>query len=525
MENARRAGKGRGLSRENALALAVCALTAAIILMICSTNSFLYPVSGWCDVDCFVTVARGWMRGMMPYRDLAEQKGPLLYALHIPALLLFPGSYHGIWFLELIEVTAALFLSWKLARLYAPKLSLGWIPPLAAALCASFAFQLGDSAEEMCWPLILGSMYGILRAWRTGRPISMKGFVGHGVLAGCVLWIKFNQLAPHFVFMAMLAILAVWEDRSVMRALKMCGMFLLGMLIASLPWLIYFGAKGALGDMLRMYLYDNAFGYTTEERVTMNAAVFFENIGMHIRRCRVMTAVLGVAILRVITLKRARMGLREKAYFLLALALTVLAVYGGGRKYFYYFFALAPFAALALPAAEWVEKPVRALLEKIPAAPARRVLAGALCAVLLAGSIGYAWLGCANVPRMKVPYEETPQGRIGAYIRASGEETLVTFGTLDYGFYYAADIMPVTRFFCGLNNYPVEAAVEQAERIMSGDIHFIVTRNRRLEEFVQMLKESGNAYQIDFDPDFRLALQADQFYLYERNEPDRAMEE
>ena len=379
MDNARKPSRGRGWDRENARALLFCALAAAVMLMICSTNSFLYPVSGWCDVDCFVTVARGWIKGLMPYRDLAEQKGPLLYFMHIPALLAFPGSYHGLWFIELIEMTAALFLSWKMARLYAPELSVAWVAPLGAALCASFAFQMGDSAEEMCWPLILGSMYGAMRAWRTGRPLSLRGYVGHGVLAGCVLWIKFIQLAPHFVFMAMLAILAVWEDRSVVRALKMCGMFLLGMLIASLPWLICFGVGGALGDMLKMYLYDNAFGYSTAESVALDARAFFANIGDHIARNRVLSATLGVAILRVITLKRERMGAREKVYWLLAFAATVLAIYGGGQKYLYYFFGFAPMTAMALPAAEWLEKPARALLERISAAALRRGAAMALC--------------------------------------------------------------------------------------------------------------------------------------------------
>ena len=54
-------------------------LVSFAVLTVCSKNSFLYPMNDWVDVNCFFTVGRGITHGLVPYRDLYDQKGPLLY--------------------------------------------------------------------------------------------------------------------------------------------------------------------------------------------------------------------------------------------------------------------------------------------------------------------------------------------------------------------------------------------------------------------------------------------------------------
>ncbi|MDO4877210.1 MAG: hypothetical protein Q3987_07505, partial [Oscillospiraceae bacterium] len=54
---------------------------ATVTLTVVSTCSPLYPFNPWNDINCFFTVGRGITHGMVPYRDLYEQKGPLIYFL------------------------------------------------------------------------------------------------------------------------------------------------------------------------------------------------------------------------------------------------------------------------------------------------------------------------------------------------------------------------------------------------------------------------------------------------------------
>ena len=48
------------------------------------------------------------------------------------------------------------------------------------------------------------------------------------------------------------------------RALKSAGVFLAGMAIPILPWVIYFAANGALRDAYTAYIYNNVFLYGGE---------------------------------------------------------------------------------------------------------------------------------------------------------------------------------------------------------------------------------------------------------------------
>ena len=58
-----------------------CFVVSFIGLMLCSKNSFLYPFNDWVDLNAFFTVGRGIKHGMIPYLDLFEQKGPIIYFL------------------------------------------------------------------------------------------------------------------------------------------------------------------------------------------------------------------------------------------------------------------------------------------------------------------------------------------------------------------------------------------------------------------------------------------------------------
>ena len=73
-------------------------LVSFAVLLICSKNSFLYPLNDWVDVNCFFTVGRGITHGMVPYLDLYDQKGPILYFVYALAALISESSFLGVFF-------------------------------------------------------------------------------------------------------------------------------------------------------------------------------------------------------------------------------------------------------------------------------------------------------------------------------------------------------------------------------------------------------------------------------------------
>lgn len=104
--------------RESAKRAGWWLLLAFVLLSIGSMCSYLYPYQNRVDQNCFFTVGKGMMTGLVPYRDLFEQKGPLLYFLHGLAYLVSPDSFIGVFGLEVASMTLWFVYLYKLARLY-----------------------------------------------------------------------------------------------------------------------------------------------------------------------------------------------------------------------------------------------------------------------------------------------------------------------------------------------------------------------------------------------------------------------
>ena len=58
-------------------------LMAILILLFTSKYSILYPFNDWQDSNSFLTVARSMLDGKILYKDIIEQKGPILYLIYI----------------------------------------------------------------------------------------------------------------------------------------------------------------------------------------------------------------------------------------------------------------------------------------------------------------------------------------------------------------------------------------------------------------------------------------------------------
>ena len=65
-----------------------CLLISIVFLAVATKSSFLYPLNDWTDPNCFFTVGKGMMNGKVIYKDLFEQKGPLLYFIRGLAYLI-----------------------------------------------------------------------------------------------------------------------------------------------------------------------------------------------------------------------------------------------------------------------------------------------------------------------------------------------------------------------------------------------------------------------------------------------------
>lgn len=107
-------------------------IVALVALLITSKNSFLYVFNDWEDANAFFTVGKSWFNGVLPYKELFEQKGPLLYLIYGLGYLISNKTFHGVFILEVLSFTVFLYYLHKIFNLYfEEKYSLFLLPIIA----------------------------------------------------------------------------------------------------------------------------------------------------------------------------------------------------------------------------------------------------------------------------------------------------------------------------------------------------------------------------------------------------------
>lgn len=457
----------------------VCLGISAALLAFCSRSSPLYPINYWVDANCFFTVGKAMMNGLVVYRDIYEQKGPLLYFLHGLAYLVSSDGFLGVYLLESLAFASFLLSALRTLRLYAPRASCLLPAALGALIATSASFGLGDSAEEFCLSMISWPLYWLLKL--SGQEKEDRSFLPaaalSGVLAGCVLWIKFNLLGFHLGWIALFYALALRRGGP-LQALKAGAAFLLGMLAASVPWLAYFGANRALGDLRTVYFYNNIFLYPVQsESLRAGLVHSLRNFSDGLGRNPGYAVPAAAGLLWILLRPKKCLPAFAKAGICACFALLAAGVYGGGRAYAYYPLILSPCAVLGLP-------PVLCLAGKAARrfrpAPARvrRLASGvglALCLLL-------AYRGANDRRQLGADRSAAVQYQFAQVMRRTDDRpTLLNYGFMDGGFYTAADIVPTCKYFCILNIPLQEMWRAQDECLLDGAVEFVVTRDKALD--------------------------------------------
>lgn len=460
-------------------------LLSAGVLFFCSKSSPGYPINDWCDANIYLTIGKGMSRGLVLYRDLYDHKGPLLYAVHVLAALVSFRSFIGVYLIEIVQAAFFLFYSYRILSLFGCRKS-AWLlmPVIAVGVFASTSFAQGDSAEEMCLPLMAAQLYLTLRHFQRGEdtPMPARELVLCGLLAGCVFWIKFTIIGIPAGLVLGLLLPCVVHKRWKQAFQTLCYLAL-GAFLSTVPWLIYFGVNGAIYDWLKVYIGHNLFLYSDALPMTMTERlqIIVRWIGnwLLVNWCYTPWVIAGPLWL---TLRRRQKGMASSSW--LALGVGGFFVFIGAKEYAYYELTLAvlvPLGACAL--GFWLEP----RLEKLCA---RRGAMGGLCAGVSLLCVGLCLLSPNINPNAGCGFgqdkSETMAYQIASAMEVDEDTTLLNWGFMDGGFYTAAGIAPTTKYFCQ-NNMPLPEMRSMQRRYVGNDLcEYVVTymdRTKLLEHY------------------------------------------
>ena len=453
------------------------------VLAVCSKSSFLYPMNDWVDVNCFFTVGRGILHGLVPYRDLYDQKGPLVYFVYALASLVSEHSFLGVFLLEGVCFACFLHLGGRIAEMLSGWREAYWlsVPLLAILVPVTPAFSHGCSVEEFFLPVFALGLFILLRAMHEKRVLRRREGFLLGLCSAAALWTKYT-FAGLFLGLALSALLWYGFTGQIRRLPRLIGFFLLGW--AALTGLVigWFALNGSLDDLWQAYFVDNLTQYSQNIRGGIYDAPLpnlLNNLPWSI------PGALGILWLIAAAKKHGWEALAAALGAVCLFAFTYLS----GRRYPYYALVLSAFAPLGLAA-------VCSLLDRIKSKNiSMAVLILSVLLIIVNPWIAYKTSG--NTYLMKVPKEDMPQYRFAKIIRQNDDRSLLNYGFLDGGFYFAADSLPVQKFFCTLNNDLAEMNEAHQESIREGKTAFIITRMRKLKDSAnyQLIDEAGMLFE------------------------------
>lgn len=512
--------QNKDLKDKSKLSLKECLfliLSAVIIITIASTSSPLFPLNPWDDANCFLTMGRGIIKGLVPYRDLYEQKGPVLYLVHALCSLVPGKSFTGVWILECVMASIFAIYSWKTVKLFADPsaVCIGLVPLFLSIIYTLRLFNFGDSAEELCFPLLGIVLFYALKAMKTENNLpELKEGLICGIITGLLFWTKYTFIA----FIAAYCLLIISNSiahREFKKLFSLIGLFLAGAAAATIPVILYFAVNNALGDLFTAYFYNNMFLYNSGSHtsgiysipVIKNIVIPFvilfrlgkEYIGLGI--------FLILAIIGAVVFER-RYRLRAIIFFAFTFIITAMATFP--RIYYIYYYAYIfmfylPFVLIMLVRLEGlIESKLKQNKRLIS------IFVGTVCAITVAIML---LLGKNNYLILK-PAKDIPQFKFAEEINKSGNKKILTFDIMDAGFYTSAGILPSNRFFCFLNiekDWP-EILNEQGRLIDEGYFDFIICYD---DDYDWELYE---LYRVETTPvcDFTGQPATDQFCMYKR---------
>ena len=456
-------------------------VAAGVILLFASRSSLLYPCNDWNDANSYFSVGKALFNGKVPYRDVFDQKGMYLYFFYGLAYLLSHTTFKGVFILEWILATADLLGISRILQLYVKRGTALAFSPLALAVSfVSQSFYWGGSAEEMCLPFLIWGLYLSLKYFKKEYPDhAMKGrtlFIA-GLLAGMTANIKFTVLGFFFAWMMCVAF-AFLARKDFLGGVKACLIFLLGMAVPFLPWIIYFGVKNALYYWYWGYVYINVFAYSNlngegpglGERIYTLSKLLYWVILKNL--CYFVLVIPGVIFELICKGKDGKHRFLPKFHIVALCFFLFLGIYVGGSELPYYALPLSVFTVLGLAlTGRGMEELLNRWCKKM------KVLQVMGCVLSLCISVLVIYAGSMNTSYMKVKKEDHFLYRLKEKMSCGENTTLLNIGCLDAGLYTVCDIVPTCQWFQTQTVIMDTVLSEQDRYIREGQIDYVIARD------------------------------------------------
>lgn len=473
-----------------------------LLMFFCTKSSPLYIMNDWPDANAYFTMGKGLVNGAVPYKDLFDHKGPLLYFLYAIGYIIDNTGFFGIFIIQIISMSLVVIFSFKTAELYTKNSKsaaliaiLVPVMMLAERIYTNGTDYGGGSPDEFAAPLIVMSLYFVIRLFKDKKDISGGSLemFAVGVLGGLIVLLKFNLFAFTVGLMAPIFIYLAFKQFKVF--LKFVGFIALGFIIPFIPYLLYAAFTDSFKDFIDVYIkFNMTYASTEDTNLLYSLCLGIKNgISIIINDYLVYFIIIAFGLLYFIYSNRQNAVLNISIFLSFALMLISITV----KFWSYQFMPLTVFCMFGYLAFYDAFKRIKGKFnigdnsaKRIKNKNGRIIIPVFTVALIFSFTVGYNGLIAQILNRATNINPDPCQQEMAKVILSDTKEnqTLLEVLSLDSGFYTATGIVPSSRYFYLPNVtyelYP-DVFMGQYEDIEAGVNKYLITH-----------------YLVEFKPEF-----------------------
>jgi hypothetical protein len=220
------------------------ALTSLLTSVVVSPLVVRFP---WTDSGVFLYIGWRILNGNLPYQDIWDHKGPVLYFINVVGLAFGGGSVWGVWAIQLLALAITFAVLYYLTKT--------WFGPLAPFVAMIFLFLSfepfldgGNLAELYALPLTVLIYFCFYRSVKMQNTFRYPFIIG--VLGGLAFMLRPNLMGAMLVAGGSFFIIGLLNKQVNVNLKRIAGM-LVGFLLTLTLWALALLAIGVLDEFIQ----------------------------------------------------------------------------------------------------------------------------------------------------------------------------------------------------------------------------------------------------------------------------------
>jgi hypothetical protein len=320
-------------------------LTLNFVLTMLSlwTSPFSHFLAGH-DASMFLYFGQGMNHGLVPYRDMFDHKGIVLYWIQQLGVCLNFGRYDsGIWLIECVFYLVTLIFMFRTIVFLTKRPLMAGVLLFLATPLSVVTFDFGDYSEEFALTLITIALYFFIRLIVTSK-LNWRHLIGIGICGGLTFFIRPNMITLWVVFCGYLLIKLLIQKKFAQLGRIAGGIFLGGAAVCVLVF-IYALVVDNLDQMIyQTFTVNSEYALATTWTDRYLAAQGFFGLANKTGISSVLIIYGLTTFLNLDRLRDSRWQLR--LVIVIFAAVNFLTVILSGRYYAHYFITMIPSVVL-----------------------------------------------------------------------------------------------------------------------------------------------------------------------------------